>query len=147
MRFSAVLFDLFGTLVPNFPETAFKASLHDMAEILCIDPVKFHRAWAFETWRDRATGAYATIEANLIAICSLLDTSASKDQLECATQCRIAFTRSVLRPRHDALALLSELRSRKISLGLVSDCSAEVPAIWPELPFAPLFQETASRAC
>jgi putative hydrolase of the HAD superfamily len=139
MRYQAVLFDLFGTLVPVFPEEEFRRSLNDMAEALGVDPGSFHRAWVFETWHDRATGVFDTVEANLKAICTAVNVTASDAQMARAIDRRLTFTRSILQPRSDALFILEKLRSRGMCLGLVSDCSAEVPAMWPELPFAPYF--------
>jgi putative hydrolase of the HAD superfamily len=142
MKYDAVLFDLFGTLVPPFPEFEFAESLRDMSQLLGVDPVRFHQAWAYETWEDHATGVFATVGANLQDICRTLNVPVTEEQLVRATACRLAFTRSVLHPRHDAISVLAELRSRQIPLGLVSDCSAEVPAMWPQLPFSPYFDKT-----
>ena len=63
MRFRAVLFDLFGTLVPSFSPSQFAETLREMAEVLGVGSDVFQQAWAFETWRDRATGVFDTVEA------------------------------------------------------------------------------------
>ena len=45
-------------------------------------------------------------------------------------------------PRPDAAETLSRLKSEGYKIGLISDCSAEVPAIWPDTVLAPLFDVT-----
>jgi putative hydrolase of the HAD superfamily len=140
MKYDAVLFDLFGTLVPAFPAVDFRRSLDGMAEALGMEAEAFHRSWAFETWKDRATGVFETVEDNLRAICTSQGVTVTHAQLARAVELRVRFTRSVLRPRPGVLAVLNELRSRRIWLGLVSDSSAEVPAIWAETPLAPFFE-------
>jgi len=59
--------------------------------------------------------------------------------VKAATEIRVSFSRECLRPRHDAVSVLTRLRSHGLFLGLVSDCSAEVPAIWHETPLAEHF--------
>ena len=44
----------------------------------------------------------------------------------------------MLVPRHDTLETLQELRSAGYKIGLISDCTAEVPLLWPETPFVQL---------
>jgi putative hydrolase of the HAD superfamily len=82
---------------------------------------------------------FGTVESNLKAICETQNVSVTDTQFARATERRLSFTRSILQPRRDALFVLDQLRSREFRLGLVSDCSAEVPAMWPHLPFAPYF--------
>ena len=54
----AVIFDLFGTLVPEFPHEDFYASIDHMATVLGADSTAFRDAWN-ETVVDRQTGGYA----------------------------------------------------------------------------------------
>jgi len=41
-------------------------------------------------------------------------------------------------PRSDAIETLSHLKYEGCKIGLISDCSAEVPAIWKDTPFVKL---------
>ena len=41
-------------------------------------------------------------------------------------------------PRPEAAPLLHELHARGLRIGVISDCSAELPVYFPELPIAPL---------
>jgi hypothetical protein len=51
MKYDAVLFDLFGTLVPAFPSVDFRRSLDGMAKPMGMDADAFHQSWVFETWK------------------------------------------------------------------------------------------------
>ena len=39
-------------------------------------------------------------------------------------------------PRNGAVEVLSEIKNRGYKTGLITDCTAETPAIWPGTPFA-----------
>lgn len=142
-RFDSVLFDLFGTLVPSYPPEGFRRSLEAMAARLGVPDPTFHDAWSFETWSPSTTDVYETIEANVRAIFSSLSESISECALRDAVEIRIAFSREALRPREFAIDVLAELKSQGFPLGLVSDCSAEIPALWPETALAKYFDATA----
>lgn len=139
MKHTAVVFDLWGTLVPQFDFAEFAASLRAMADAVGVDSDVFHQAW-YDLWRERATGFFPTIQATLEHICAVNGGSPSEEQLDEGVRIRYAFTRAVLvgRPRPDAVATLEAIKARGLALGLVSNCSAEVPDIWPETAFAPL---------
>ena len=68
----AVIFDLFGTLVPEFPRSAFYEAAAQMAVILGADPPAFRAQWD-RTGMDRQTGAFDDgIAGNVRAICAEL---------------------------------------------------------------------------
>ncbi|MFC2070971.1 HAD family hydrolase, partial [Chloroflexota bacterium] len=56
-----------------------------------------------------------------------------------AAAMRYDLTRNTMIPLPFALEVLTNLKEGSYRTGLVTDCSAEVPAIWQETPFAPLF--------
>jgi putative hydrolase of the HAD superfamily len=61
---------------------------------------------------------------------------------------RHQFARQALRLRDGAREAITELRRRGLRLGLISVCSEEVPATWPESELAGLFDtETFSSEC
>jgi HAD superfamily hydrolase (TIGR01509 family) len=63
-----------------------------------------------------------------------------------AAEIRSAMTRRALAPIEGALPTLSELRSRGLLLGLVSNCSSEVGELWEESPFGGLFDAVVLSA-
>jgi len=138
MRYRAVLFDLFGTLVDLFSREDYRAALADSAAAVGAPPEAFIRLWRRDTARKRVTGGYPTVEANIADICRRLDLHANPDQIAEAARRRIAFTRRTLVPRPEAERTLRLLRGLGLRLGLISNCSPDVVHLWPEVPLAPL---------
>src|SRR5262249_25179052 len=141
MRHRAVLFDLWGTLAHPFPGSQCEEALRAMAQAVGICSEVFSPCWNRETWRQRAIGAFPTIEANVAYICRQSEVYRSPEQLTEAASIRQAFTRRSLRPRVEAVQTLQWLKERGLRLGLLSDCSAEVPEIWLETTLAQWIEE------
>jgi putative hydrolase of the HAD superfamily len=135
-RINAVIFDLFGTLVPSFPPSGFHRSLEEMAAAVGLTTDEFVRGWTQDTSEDRHRGVFPTIEDNVRAICRAIGVTPEEAQVARAALIRTEFTRDVLKPRSDAIRTLERIRRRGLSTALVSVCSPEVPALWPETPFA-----------
>ncbi len=70
MKYKAIIFDLFGTLV-GFYTQAFRRALSEMAGALNAPHQDFVRLWV-ETYEKRATGVFASVEANLSTSARLL---------------------------------------------------------------------------
>ena len=49
---------------------------------------------------------------------------------------RLQLIRRTLSPRPDALATLARLKNEDYRIGLLSNCSIEIPIVWPETAFA-----------
>jgi putative hydrolase of the HAD superfamily len=131
----AVLFDLFGTLVPPFPSST-RTDLREMAAVVGLDPEAFAREWRDEhASQKRMLGVFDSIEAEVEWICTTLGVEVPMSLLTEAARRRTEFTRGTLRPRDDAVATLEAIRRRGLRTALVSDCSSEVPRLWPETPF------------
>ena len=137
MKFKAVIFDLFGTLVDNFSYQEHRDMLSDMAFALSIPPEDFIRLW-IETFNERVTGKFATPESNLIYICDKIGVSPEAGQIEWAIEIRREFTRSSLTPRSDARDTILKLKEMGLKIGLVSDCTYEVPTLWDKSAFLDL---------
>ena len=71
VTFDAVVFDLFGTLVPEFSKKDFFRSVREMAAVLGADPDRFEAAWTGSAL-ERQTGGFATVEDNVRHICASL---------------------------------------------------------------------------
>ena len=78
MTLQGVVFDLFGTLVPEFRRSDFYDAVRRMAEILGADPVRFEVAWN-ATALERQTGGFATVADNVRSICASLGVDPSGD--------------------------------------------------------------------
>ena len=139
-RLKAVIFDLWGTLIHPFSRTQHERVLTEMAETLSVDRDGLARMWAHDTWFDRTTGAFATIDENVEHICQSLGARVDDESLRLAVQIRIDHARVSLVPRSDAVATLTQLRDSGYIVGLLSNCSADVPLVWSETAFAPLIE-------
>ena len=76
MRYEAVIFDLFGTLVDNILYEEYMNVLRQVAPILGVPFDEFMRLWS-ETGSERSLGTYTTIEANMEYICYKLGVNLS----------------------------------------------------------------------
>lgn len=135
MKYSAVIFDLFGTLVDIFSYTHYTHTVTKMAEVLRIPPEKFIEIW-FNTTHERALGLFPTMEAHIEDICRRIQVHVTRADIEEAVHIKLTHTRNSLQPRTDALETLQELQSMGLKLGLLSDCSLEIPRLWSDTPFS-----------
>ena len=127
----AVVFDLWETLV-DYDVAASHAFQTTVAERLGRDPDEFIAAWT-EGRIERDTGTLADYLVGLGVQSHMVEELMSQ---------REQSTRTMLMPRPGATATLEELRGRGIAVGLISVCSEDVPNVWPETPFAGLFDAT-----
>jgi putative hydrolase of the HAD superfamily len=136
VKFEAVVFDLFGTLVPEFSKTEFFGSVRDMARALGADQDRFEQAWR-QTAEARQTGGFATVEDNVRHICGSLGVDASDDAVDKALDLRLGLYRTWFHPRRGALETLMELKGRGYPIGLISMCAPDAPAMWRASALAP----------
>ncbi len=141
----AVIFDFWGTLVPNFSLSEHKAVLGKMADLMGAPREAFVQLW-FDTVVQRMTGEFTSVHANVEAICATLSVPFDAESCEQAVQERYAYEREHIVPRSTALETLREIRERGLKVGLISDCSIELPDLWAETEFAPLFDVTTFSA-
>ena len=141
MRYKAVIFDLFGTLVDNPPPEGYQETLRRDAASLCVPIDDFIRFWR-ETAHDRHRGTIPSIEANFALICERLGAKVSVAAIEQATRLRYDYIASQVAPRADALSTLSAIRARGLKIALVSNCSPETPRLWDDLPLKQFFDAT-----
>jgi putative hydrolase of the HAD superfamily len=125
----AVVFDLFGTLVPEFDRNDFYDAIDRMAETLGAPRERFRDAWD-ATAIDRQTGVFHDVDENLKAICSTLDLTADDGALTNAIAIRSSLYDRWFFPRPGAVSTLRELRSRGYRLALMSMCAPDAPARW-----------------
>jgi putative hydrolase of the HAD superfamily len=136
VSFQAVVFDLFGTLVPEFSTTDFFDAVRDMAHVLGADRDRFEGAWT-QTAEARQTGGFATVEDNVRHICGSLGVDASDDAVAAALDLRLELYRTWFHPRRGALETVMELKARGYPIALVSMCAPDAPAMWRASALAP----------
>jgi putative hydrolase of the HAD superfamily len=93
----------------------------------------------YGTFSMRCLGDLKSPEENVEYVCRELGIEVGITQVEKAAGVRYRLTRDTLVPLPGALEMLSSLKKQGIKIGLVSDCSSEVPNIWPDTQFGPLF--------
>jgi putative hydrolase of the HAD superfamily len=129
----AVVFDLFGTLVYEFPRADWDAWIETSAAVLEADLDAFRGAWE-ATAVDRQTGALGDVEANLRTVAARAGAWPSDAQVTEVLEARSAMYRKWFQPRPGATEVLAELRSRGLGLALVSMCAPDAPAMWRASP-------------
>jgi putative hydrolase of the HAD superfamily len=135
-RFEAVVFDLFGTLVPEFSKKDFFQSVREMARVLDADPDTFEVAWIGSAL-ERQTGRFATVEDNVRHICASLGLQPADGALAEALDLRLELYRTWFFPRRGALETLMELKGRGYPIALISMCAPDAPAMWRTSALAP----------
>ncbi len=138
MMYAAIIFDLFGTLVdnPSFQEN--HQDISQMASILSLPSESFTRFW-IGTAKQRPTGIFKTTEENIRYICKALNVIVKKEQIKEVVKLRLDRTRKALQPKSDAIETLSTLKKMGFKMGLISNCSAEVPILWESTPITKIF--------
>ncbi len=137
MNFKAVIFDLFGTLVDVFPADSWRAVQNDIATVLDLDEDDLLVMWR-NSRRERNQGIFPTIEANIEHVLRELSKPVDGGKVADAAKIRIDWARECLTPRRDAVETLRYVRAQGLKVGLVSNCTPEIPIIWPDTEFAPL---------
>jgi putative hydrolase of the HAD superfamily len=141
MKYQAVIFDLFGTLVDIFTRQEYEKVLAEMVDILKAPHDSFNKLW-YQTAKKRAIGEFRTLEDNLEYIVRELKIPFSKNQIENACKVRMDFATRALAPKPDAITTLARIKSEGCKIALISNCSTEPPVLWADTPFA-LYFDTA----
>jgi putative hydrolase of the HAD superfamily len=145
-RFRAVIFDLFGTLVDEFVSSVGQMSA-EVAAALELPLEAFTQHWRQIT-EMRTMGVFQTVEESIEYVCTLMNEQVTPKQLAEAVAIRLGYTARALAPLPGAVATALDLRTRGYKLGLLSNCSIEIPIVWPQTELASLFDATvfSSRA-
>jgi putative hydrolase of the HAD superfamily len=125
-RIRAVIFDLFGTLVVSYRGEPFEGLIAGALGVTADD----YRWALLETSDDRFRGRYPTVEAMMLGIGARLGIEPRPGAVARACAYRREATRASLVPRGGAVATLEALRRAGYQLGLISDCSPDVPPLW-----------------
>jgi putative hydrolase of the HAD superfamily len=90
------------------------------------------------SYPERATGRLGGARQTLRTLATRLGCHPSEDALDEAYQIRQEVQVSLMQLRPEAVPVISALRDRGLRIGLVSDCTSELPGAWSRLPVAPL---------
>jgi putative hydrolase of the HAD superfamily len=128
MKYKAVIFDLFGTLVENLPEPEYKLMLAKMALVISADQGQFVSLWN-EYFDDLMTGRQE-VDKCIDLVCRKMGLAPADRLLNNAYEVLSDCVRLKLEPPTDTLAAISDLNDNNYITGLISNCSNEVPLLW-----------------
>jgi putative hydrolase of the HAD superfamily len=131
---SAVVFDLFGTLIDDSPPADYGRFLGETATELGVDPELFEAAWN----RNDIARYTSPVDDSLTALAAELGVT-DRARIDAALRLRVERLRALLVPRPDAVSTLRALRRRGFRLGMISNATSEVSGLWAETAFEPLF--------
>jgi putative hydrolase of the HAD superfamily len=137
MSITAVVFDLFGTLVDDFGTSAGPGHTEKMAAALAAPHEQLVSLWR-QTTEMRVVGAFDSVETSIQYVCDAMKINPGPEQIAKAVEVRMDYVRRALQPKPDAVGTLTQLRARGYKLGLLSNSSIEIPLLWHETPFANL---------
>ncbi|MBT5319238.1 MAG: HAD-IA family hydrolase, partial [Chloroflexi bacterium] len=137
----AVLFDLFGTLVPSPLNSEYRSVVDSMAKVAGLNPDEFYPRW-MSINDDRLKGTNRSSEGEIEQAMRLVGVTLSEEQMAECVQMRYDAMKFRLAPKPGCIEMLTQLAASGVRLGLVSDCVHDVPAIWPSTPFADLLTTT-----
>ncbi|MGZ8452357.1 MAG: HAD family hydrolase, partial [Candidatus Binatia bacterium] len=141
MKSQAIIFDLFGTIVDDFAAASAGSNHAEFPAALGLPYNPFMQHWRQLTDR-RSLGEFQTVEASINYVCNIIGVSVTDEQMTKAVETRLRLTRRALTPKSDAVETLAQLRDDGFKIGLLSNCSIEIPIVWPETEFAELFHST-----
>jgi putative hydrolase of the HAD superfamily len=136
MTLRAVIFDLFGTLVDDFVSLTGQMNA-ELLTALDVPREPFMQQWR-QTSEMRTIGEFQSVEASIEHVCTMMGVQVTAERMTRAVEIRLKYIRRALEPRADALPTLRQLKNEGHKIGLLSNCSIEIPILWPETAFASL---------
>lgn len=132
---AAVVFDFYGTLTPVSPSTVWAHNSARLAMAMGVPPDALLKVLD-ETFPDRITGATGGLWQTIRALGERLGVQLTDTQLDEASRVRREVQESMFALRPEALPVIEGLRSRGLRIGLLSDCTSELPDAWSRLPLS-----------
>lgn len=134
---TAVIFDLWGTLI-SFPDFVWDKVLAQIAAALGARLEEFLPAWH----ADYANRAVGDVESSLRRVCQRAGMTADDRRIRRALQVRRRALTDMFVPRPDAGHTLRQLRARGYRIGLLTNCTSEIPQLWQCSPLASFMDAT-----
>ena len=135
MSIRAVVFDFYGTLAPGRSAAAQTVARSEQAAALGVDPAEFD-AELNRTMDERFRGVGGSVGGQLAWVARRLGVEPTPEAIDAAAAVRLEHEGRFAVPRPDAEPVLRTLHERGLRIGVVSDCSAELPAHFADLPIA-----------
>jgi putative hydrolase of the HAD superfamily len=132
---TAVVFDFYGTLTPVSPDEAWASNAAALAAALSVPPAALV-AVLEESFPERMTGELGTVRQTMQALASRLGVALTDAQLDEASKVRRERQEAMFTLRPEALPVIGRLRGDGLRIGLLSDCTSELPDAWSRLPLS-----------
>jgi|SRR6266487_6579305 len=142
MRYSGVLCDLFGTLIPPFRMREHMDALRECALTLGLSFAECHWHWG-ETFPQRTRGEFVSVVDNFRWIARQTGRRLTPQALTQAEAVYERFTAESLVPVAGAIETLEWLTACGLRIGLVSNCAPDIPRMWSTSVFAKYFDYCA----
>ena len=137
MQHDAVIFDLFGTLVLTVSPDDYHEMLVALASHLGAEAEAFESAWR-DTLSQRESGALGGLAEVLRRTSQRSGHEPGEDAVANAAQRWLDIARGWLEPRATSAATVQAFRAAGYGVGLLSNCSSEVPPVWGAGPLRSL---------
>jgi putative hydrolase of the HAD superfamily len=134
----AILFDLFGTLIPTGSQADRTLNLRTMAHVLSVDADRFAARW-LATFDDRARGRFGTLHETIGHLAREVGGDPDRAAIRVAAETRMEWTRTLFDRGRPSLDPLDSLREGGLRLGLVTDTSDDTVRVWPSTELASRF--------
>jgi putative hydrolase of the HAD superfamily len=134
---TAVVFDFFGTLTPVSPPRRWADNAARIAAVMGV-PAEDLTAALDESFPERISGSLGDVRETMRELARRLGADLTEDQLTEVARRRREVQEAMFVLRPEALPVISQLRARGLKIGLLSDCTSELPDAWPRLPVAPV---------
>lgn len=132
---AAVVFDFYGTLTPVSPDEAWASNAATLAAAFRVSPAALVTALD-ETFGERMTGTFGTVRQTMRALADRLGVVLTDEQLDEASRIRRDRQEAMFTLRPEALPVINQLHERGLKIGLLSDCTSELPDAWSRLPLS-----------
>ena len=132
------MFDLFGTLVPQFPREAHDRVLAECSSIVGLDAGACLSAWR-RLYGDRVTGRVSGIEGHLDAVAREASIETDPDRIRRAVDQYRRFAHDLVTASEETLQVLDALSSGGVTLGLLSNAHEDVASAFGESKLARFF--------
>ncbi len=144
MKYKAVIFDLFGTLVDAFGGRFCTLLQQEgvLAPLTGGRESEFKSTWEGHDVRRMLTLGILDTPADAIRyVCDKLSIAPDSELLARAVDIRMDYCSAALTPRDGTVESLSAIRQTGRKMALLSACSSEIPWLWPRTDMAEYFDE------
>ena len=137
VRFGAVVFDLFGTLVHEFPKADWDGWYAGSAKALGVDARAFRVQWE-ETSVERQSGRLGDLASNVREVCRREGGEPTDPAVAAALEIRMSLYRRWFVPMPGAMETVRWVRAAGYPMALISMCAPDTPPLWRASTFAGL---------